>query len=57
MTIKLKGKMENFEEKKSAYMALVKDCAEPEKQAEAWDEMQNALVADRKSTRLNSSHH
>jgi len=46
MTIKLKGKMENFEAKKTAYMNLVKEGAEPEKQAVAWNEMQDALVAD-----------
>lgn len=46
MTMKLKGKMENFEAKKAAYMALVKDGADAEKQSTAWNDMQNALVTD-----------
>ncbi|MEF2965041.1 phage major capsid protein [Paenibacillus sp. M1] len=46
MTMKLKGKMENFEAKKEAYMNLVKDGADAEKQATAWNEMQDALVTD-----------
>lgn len=46
MTMKLKGKMENFETKKAAYMNLVKEGADAEKQATAWNEMQEALVAD-----------
>lgn len=46
MTIKLNGKMENFEEKKAAYMNLVKEGADAEKQATAWNEMQDALVSD-----------
>ncbi|MEK5419384.1 phage major capsid protein [Paenibacillus sp. FSL R5-0928] len=46
MTMKLKGKMENFEGKKAAYMAFVKDGADAEKQATAWNEMQDALVTD-----------
>lgn len=46
MTMKLKGKMENFEAKKAAYMALVKDGADAEKQSIAWNDMQNALVTD-----------
>jgi HK97 family phage major capsid protein len=44
--MKLKGKMENFEAKKAAYMNLVKEGADAEKQATAWNEMQDALVAD-----------
>lgn len=46
MTMKLKGKMENFEAKKEAYMNLVKEGVEAEKQAAAWNEMQDALVTD-----------
>lgn len=46
MTMKLKGKMENFEAKKEVYMNLVKEGAEAEKQATAWNEMQDALVTD-----------
>lgn len=46
MTMKLKGKLENFEAKKTAYMNLVKEGADAEAQAAAWDEMQNALVED-----------
>lgn len=46
MTMKLKGKMENFEAKKAAYMAQVKDGADAEKQAVAWNEMQDALAED-----------
>ncbi|MEC0084681.1 phage major capsid protein, partial [Paenibacillus alvei] len=46
MTMKLNGKMENFEEKKAAYMNLVKEGADAEKQATAWNEMQDALVGD-----------
>ncbi|OME59478.1 phage major capsid family protein [Paenibacillus odorifer] len=46
MTMKLKGKMENFEAKKAEYMALVKDGADAEKQSTAWNDMQNALVTD-----------
>lgn len=46
MTMKLKGKMENFEAKKEAYMNLVKEGADAEKQATAWNEMQEALVSD-----------
>lgn len=46
MTMKLKGKMENFEAKKEAYMNLVRDGADAEKQAAAWNEMQDALVSD-----------
>jgi len=46
MTMKLKGKMENFEAKKAAYMNLVKEGADAEKQATAWNEMQEALVTD-----------
>ncbi len=46
MTMKLKGKMENFEAKKAAYMNLVKEGADAEKQATAWNEMQDALVTD-----------
>lgn len=46
MTMKLKGTMENFEAKKAAYMDLVKEGADAEKQAAAWNEMHDALVAD-----------
>lgn len=46
MTMKLKGKMENFEAKKLAYMNLVKEGADAEKQATVWNEMQDALVTD-----------
>lgn len=46
MTMKLKGKLENFEAKKTAYMNLVKEGADAEKQATAWNEMQDALVED-----------
>ncbi|MCM3291828.1 phage major capsid protein [Paenibacillus sp. MER 180] len=46
MTMKLKGKMENFEAKKEAYMNLVREGADAEKQASAWNEMQDALVGD-----------
>ncbi|MEK5058641.1 capsid protein [Paenibacillus sp. FSL H7-0326] len=46
MTMKLNGKMENYEAKKTAYMNLVKEGADAEKQSVAWDEMQNALAAD-----------
>ncbi|GAB6931596.1 phage major capsid protein [Paenibacillus sp. JCM 10914] len=46
MTMKLKGKMENFEEKKAAYMNLIKEGADAEKQAVAWNEMQESLVGD-----------
>lgn len=46
MTMKLKGKMENFEAKKETYMNLVKEGADAEQQATAWNEMQDALVSD-----------
>lgn len=46
MTMKLNGKMENFETKKAAYMDLVKNGADAEKQAVAWNEMQDALAED-----------
>ncbi|MFE9279354.1 phage major capsid protein [Streptomyces griseoincarnatus] len=46
MTMKLNGKMENFEDKKAAYMNLIKEGADAEKQATAWNEMQDALVGD-----------
>lgn len=47
MTMNLKGKMENFEEKKAAYMNMIKEGGvEPEKQMTAWNEMQDALVGD-----------
>lgn len=47
MTIKLKGKMENFEAKKEAYMNLVKaEEQDAEKLALAWDDMQTALAGD-----------
>lgn len=47
MTMKLKGKMENFEAKKAAYMNLVKaEEQDAEKLALAWDEMQSALAED-----------
>ncbi len=44
--MKLKGKMENFEKAKAAYMKLVKEGADAEKQAKAWNAMQDALVTD-----------
>jgi len=47
MTIKLKGKMENFEAKKEVYMNLVKnEERDQEKLATAWNEMQDALAED-----------
>ncbi|WP_117161338.1 phage major capsid protein [Paraliobacillus sp. X-1268] len=47
MTIKLKGKMDNFKAKKEAYMELVKaEEQDQEKLAAAWDEMQVALADD-----------
>lgn len=46
MTMRLKGKMENFEAKKEAYMNLVKEGADAEAQAQAWNELQDALVED-----------
>ncbi|GAA5416201.1 hypothetical protein Pryu01_01233 [Paraliobacillus ryukyuensis] len=47
MTIRLKGKMDNFQAKKEAYMELVKaDEQDQEKVATAWDEMQTALAED-----------
>ncbi|WP_182200095.1 phage major capsid protein [Paraliobacillus salinarum] len=47
MTIKLKGKMDNFKAKKEAYMDLVKaEEQDQEKLATAWDEMQTALAED-----------
>ena len=47
MTMQLKGKMENFEAKKAAYMNLVKaEEQDSEKLANAWDDMQTALAAD-----------
>lgn len=46
MTMKLNKKMENFEAKKAAYMNLVKEGADAKVQAEAWNEMQDALVTD-----------
>ncbi|MEC5422389.1 phage major capsid protein [Virgibacillus sp. C22-A2] len=47
MTIKLKGKMDNFKAKKEAYMDLVKaEEQDQEKLANAWDEMQTALAED-----------
>ena len=46
MTMKLKGTMENFEAKKAAYMNLLKEGADAEKQVTAWNEMQDALAAD-----------
>lgn len=47
MTIKLKGKMENFEEKKTAYMAVVKNEESTSEQHEkAFNEMFTALQDD-----------
>lgn len=47
MTMKLKGKMENFKAKKEAYLKLVKaEEQDPEKLSNAWEEMQNALAED-----------
>ena len=46
MPMQLKGKMENFEAKKAVYMNLVKDGGDAEKQAVAWNEMQDALASD-----------
>ncbi|WP_105101285.1 phage major capsid protein [Microbulbifer pacificus] len=47
MTMKLKGKMDNFKAKKEAYMELVKaEEQDAEKLSNAWDEMQNALAED-----------
>lgn len=46
MTMKLKGKMENFEAKKEAYMNMIKEGADADKQMTAWNEMQEALAAD-----------
>lgn len=46
MPMQLKGKMDNFEAKKAAYMNAVKDGADAQVQATAWNEMQDALVAD-----------
>jgi len=47
MTIKLKGKMENYEAKKKVYMDLVKaEDQDQEKIAVAWNEMQDALAND-----------
>lgn len=47
MTVKLKGKMDNFQTKKEAYMELVKaEEQDQEKLATAWDEMQTALAED-----------
>jgi len=48
MTLKLKGKMETYNEKKKAYIDLVQSGADEEKQATAWAEMQEALVNDLK---------
>lgn len=46
MTMKLKGTMKNFEAKKEAYMNLVKEGADTDAQAQAWNELQDALVED-----------
>mgnify|MGYP001380096494 FL=1 len=46
MAMRLKGKMENFEAKKEAYMNLAKEGADAEAQAKAWNELQDALVED-----------
>jgi HK97 family phage major capsid protein len=47
MTMKLKGKMENFEAKKQTYMNFIKaEEQDQNKIAQAWDDMQNALVED-----------
>lgn len=47
MTMKLKGKMDNFKAKKEAYMELVKaEEQDAEKLSNAWEEMQNALAED-----------
>ncbi|SDM14826.1 phage major capsid protein [Sediminibacillus halophilus] len=47
MPMRLKGKMDNFQAKKEAYMELVKaEEQDQEKLAAAWDEMQNALAED-----------
>ena len=47
MTIKLKGKMENFNAKKEAYMNMVRaEEQDPEKLSAAWDEMYTALADD-----------
>ena len=47
MTIKLKGKMNNFQEKKAAYMTMVKEAEQDTvKLSNAWDEMQTALAED-----------
>lgn len=47
MTMKLKGKMDNFKAKKEAYMDLVKaEEQDAEKLSNAWEEMQNALAED-----------
>ncbi|PWU68312.1 phage major capsid protein [Gracilibacillus dipsosauri] len=47
MTIKLKGKMENFEEKKTAYMSVVKnEESTPEQHETAFNEMFTALQND-----------
>lgn len=46
MPMKLKGTMQNFEAKKEAYMKLVKEGADADAQAKAWNELQEALVED-----------
>ncbi|MCM3628798.1 phage major capsid protein [Paenibacillus glycanilyticus] len=49
MTMKLNGKvekMENYEAKKAVYMNAVKDSADKEVLANAWNEMQDALASD-----------
>jgi HK97 family phage major capsid protein len=46
MPMKLKGTMQNFEAKKEAYMKLVKEGADADVQAKAWNELQEALVED-----------
>jgi HK97 family phage major capsid protein len=48
MTMKLKGNMETYNEKKQVYIDLVKNGATEEEQATAWAEMQEALVNDLK---------
>lgn len=47
MPMTLKGKMDNFNEKKEAYMSLVKaEEQDQDKLATAWDDMQTALADD-----------
>lgn len=52
MTMKLKGNMDAYNEKKQVYIDLVKNGGSEEEQAAAWANMQEALVSDLHDTIL-----